>query len=75
VLRGNGHVACGDLAAAGGPAITDVPGIDDAVELVGDGFACVRRRTGRVACWGPNDFLGNGARGEHDTPSVLNLEL
>ena len=75
VLRGNGHVACGDLAGAGGPAMADVPGIDDAVEIVGDVFTCARRRTGRVSCWGPNNFLGDGSRAEHDTPSVLDLEL
>jgi hypothetical protein len=75
VLRRDGHVACGKLGVVGGRPLTEVPGIDDAVEIVGHGFACVRRKTGRVACWGPNSFLGNGSSGAHDAPTALGLEI
>lgn len=49
--------------ASGTPVL--VPRLDDAVEVApGDGHTCVRRRSGKVACWGVNSDgeLGGGTR-------------
>jgi hypothetical protein len=62
-LRRDGTVACWNDSLRRRDAVTAVPGIADAVELVGSSVHhCVRRKTGRVVCWGYIGLLGDGRR-------------
>ena len=62
-LRGDGTVACWDDGTRKRDAIAQVAGIADAVELAsGDVHHCVRRKSGRVACWGYVGLLGDGRK-------------
>jgi hypothetical protein len=49
-----------------------IPGLTDAVEVAGGNlYACARRTSGKVVCWGVADFLGNGDRPTRDTPGSV----
>jgi hypothetical protein len=49
-----------------------VPGISDAVSIAGGPrFACALRTTGKVACWGDRNFVGNGDRASTSTPAIV----
>jgi hypothetical protein len=67
-LRKTGRVSCWGKDHV----VTDVPGLRDAVELVGTGLhACARRKSGRVVCWGDMDLVGHGQRADTDTPAFV----
>lgn len=73
-IRAGGQVWCwgvnfdGQLGSV--PQVADagllpvvVPGLNDAFELsAGTGFTCALRRSGRVLCWGNNDYGQRGLR-------------
>lgn len=55
----------GEIGPPSSPDEAQVAGLDDAASVVaGDDFACARRSSGTVACWGRNDDgqLGDGTR-------------
>lgn len=73
-LRASGQLVSWGAGWAAPTAVpTTVTSVTDAIQLVGhDGFACVLRRGGRVACWGRH---GTPAVFEHDAPTdVAGLE-
>ncbi len=52
-----------------------VPGLGDDVAQIaaGQGYTCARHRSGRVSCWGRNDFgsLGDGGSASRHTPALV----
>lgn len=54
----------------------EVSGVADAVELsVGGGHTCIRRRSGRVSCWGENyaGQIGDGSMSARSTPVDVSM--
>lgn len=52
--------------------VRTLPGISDAVEIVGgDIHACVRHRTGEVSCGGLRALLGDNADRFRRTPKIV----
>ena len=85
-LRASGHVAClghdsgGEVGSvpvgASTDKPTDVPGVEDAVEIAaGTSFTCARLASGKVLCWGDSRLVGAGLdQGLSGPVAVLGLD-
>ncbi|HUJ59302.1 MAG TPA: hypothetical protein VLX92_12440, partial [Kofleriaceae bacterium] len=71
-LRKTGAVACW-VDPRNDPTIRELPGIRDAVQLVGHvgTHSCARLKAGQVMCWGERDHLGDGAGIIVDRPRTV----
>jgi hypothetical protein len=68
VVTGDHGVACW----AEPTNVQRVNGITDAIEVGGgDLFACARRTSGKVSCWGDSNFVGSGDRATTSTPAIV----
>lgn len=65
---GTGEPGGRNAAPVAVPRLTKVKTID-----AGEGLTCVVMETGRVRCWGPNDFGGLGNRTNEDSASPVGV--
>ncbi|MBK6529844.1 MAG: hypothetical protein IPF99_09630 [Deltaproteobacteria bacterium] len=70
----NDHGQSGRAPSPEAVPLTEVQGLQDAVEVRSGGAAsCARRVSGRVACWGSNQFGTLGTRRERDQFVAANM--